>query len=131
MKLERNDSQHRQLGGVVLVLLLLLATVLMVAFDTRTYYAIALHIFAVPAIAYPAIYMKSPWRDGPTGRALMNKARAVAIFFALSVVSFWQPFQFDGYLFCLALTYLGWAIAFQFSVMLRLRRRALQSEEVR
>ena len=125
------ETQHKWNAGLLLIVLLVVAVVAIELLGTWVYYGIALHLAAIPALAYPLVYMKSPWRDGNTGVALMNKARAVAIFFVIAIVSYWRPFQLEGYFICLALTYLGWAISYQFSVMLRLKRRANKQEAMR
>ena len=81
------------------------------------------HLAALPAIAYPLIYRRVPWKKGPTGKALMNKARSVALLFAVAIVGFWWPFPGYEYIYAAVVTYLGVAITYQFKVMLCLRRR--------
>src|SRR5690606_30478883 len=105
-------------------LILLIPAIALMLYDPRLYAIVAVHLFAIPAIAYPSVYRQSPWEDGPTGKALMNKARAVALLFFIAVLGFWWPFPGYLYIYGAIITYLGCAITYQFVVMLRLKTLA-------
>lgn len=92
--------------------------------DPYLYMIVAIHLFAIPALAYPLVYRKSPWRYGTTGRALMNKARAVALLFFITIVGHWWPFNGYHYMYAIVVTYLGCAITYQLWVMMKLRHSA-------
>lgn len=92
--------------------------------EPMLYGKIAIHVFAVPAFAYPLVYRNSPWRKGPTGKALMNKAISVALLFGLALMKIHRPFTGDDYILAAVVTYLGIAVTYQFLVMLRLKLNA-------
>jgi hypothetical protein len=110
--------------GALIVLATAMATVALL-WDPEVYVVAVVHIAAVPAFAYPLIYNKMPWRSGPTGRALMNKALSVALLFGIGILGFWWPFRGYEYIYAVVVTYLGVAITYQLYVMNRLRRRGL------
>ena len=60
--------------------------------DVETYTKVAFHVILIPSLAYPLIYRRSPWRNGATGKALMNMARAVACLVFLRATSSTSPF---------------------------------------
>lgn len=93
--------------------------------DPMLYLVVVVHLFALPALAYPAVYRNSPWRVGPTGKALMNKARSVALLFAVLILGYWRhPVPGYEYIFNAVTTYFGLSISYQFLVMYRLKRSA-------
>lgn len=96
----------------------------LVVHDATLYWKVAVHVFAIPAIAYPLVYRNSPWRTGPTGKALMNKAISVALLFVLAIMKMHRPFPGDEYVVGAVVTYLGVAVTYQFSVMYRLKQNA-------
>lgn len=116
------NRRNRKLQALALLLLALAAAGITLA--PEMYLLVIFHLTAIPTIAYPLVYMRSPWKSGPTGKALMNMARALALVFSLRVLSFWWPFPGFAYIYSVAITYLGVAITYQFVVMLRLRRLA-------
>lgn len=87
------------------------------------YSVVIVHLAALPAIAYPLVYRKVPWKKGPTGKALMNMARSMALLFTVSIAGFWWPFPGYDYIYAAVVTYLAVAIAYQLRVMYRLRRK--------
>jgi hypothetical protein len=90
--------------------------------NTELYLVIVVHLAAIPAIAYPFVYRSSPWRTGPTGRALMNKALSVALLFGIAILGYWWPFPAYEFIYASAVTYLGVSITYQFYVMRRVKK---------
>jgi hypothetical protein len=118
--------------AVAIVLAAALATIALL-YDPELYVVVLVHVSAIPAFLYPLIYNQMPWRSGPTGRALMNKALSVALLFGLGILGFWWVFPGYEYIYAVVVTYLGVAITYQFLVMNDLRRRglALRADELR
>ena len=114
---------------ILLGLLLGSAALVLYIVDPFLYVVIAVHIFAIPALAYPLVYRKSPWKSGPTGKALMHKARAVAALFAIGIIGFWWTHPGYYHLYALVITYLGCAITYQFLRMLQLKKIARKTDE--
>jgi hypothetical protein len=79
------------------------------------------------AVAFPLVYMTLPWKETILGRALMTKARAVALLYVTSIVGFWWEYPFKGYVMALVTTYLAAGIGFQFIVLLRIKYQAQHS----
>ena len=84
-------------------------------------YLLALtHIMAWPAVRYWMVYRQVKWKEGPTGKALFNKARSLALLLVVLVVGFWWPFPFYDYVKAACFTYLTVAVWYQYRVMRRL-----------
>lgn len=92
--------------------------------DDYMYLMIVAHLTLIPAVGYPLVYRKSPWRKGPTGKALFNMAVAVALLYVVGLFRLWWPFPGGAELYAITVTYLGVAITYQFAVMLKLKREA-------
>lgn len=113
----------------VLGLLLLAGAAVLLQHDPELYTLIIVHLTTLPAVAYPLVYRNSPWKSGPTGRALMNMARSMALLFVIAIIGFWWPFPGFQHLYAVAVTYLGVAISYQLYVMICLKRRALAEQQ--
>ena len=120
----KTDTPYWRTTKALFALPLVVAAAILLAYDAELYAVAVVHIFALPAIAYPAVYRNSPWRSGPTGKALFNKARSMALLFAVSIIGYWWPFPGYAYIYGLVVTYVGCAISYQFYVMLRLKLAA-------
>lgn len=106
------------------LLLILVAALGGIIYDPVRYTLVVAHLTLIPAICYPLVYLHSPWKTGPTGKALMNKARAVALLYSIGLLGFWWPFTGFEHIYAIVVTYLGGAITYQFGVMLLLKRRS-------
>lgn len=109
---------------VLLAVAFLIVAVALLLHDSLFYLLLVAHLTLIPALGYPLVYLKSPWRKGPTGKALMNMAVAVALLYAVGILRLWWPFPGTEELYAITVTYLGVAITYQFGVMLQLKRRA-------
>lgn len=94
-------------------------------------YLLALtHIMAWPAVRYWMVYRKVQWKAGPTGKALFNKARSLALLLLVLVVGFWWPFPFYDYVKAACFTYLAIAVWYQYRVMRRLVQHRQERDEI-
>lgn len=75
------------------------------------------HVLAWPAVRYWMVYRRVHWQAGRTGRALMNKARSLALLVLAALLGFWWPYPGNRYVYALALTYLAGAVWFQYRTM--------------
>lgn len=94
------------------------------------YLVAVMHLMAWPAVRYWMVYRKVAWKNGPTGKALFNKARSLALMLAILVVGFWYPFPGFIYVKAAAFTYLAAAIWYQYRVMLALVKHRQQREDI-
>lgn len=104
---------------------LLTAAAILLLWQPEIYVVAIVHVLAVPAVLYPLVYRDVRWRDGATGKALMNKALSLALLIVVSITGFWWPFPGYEYIYGAALTYLTVAVTYQFLVMKRLRRAGI------
>lgn len=85
----------------------------------EVYIVAIVHVLAWPATRYWMVYRKVAWHEGPTGRALFNKARSLALLVLVSLVGYWWPWPWWRFIYALALTYLTVAVWYQYRVMRR------------
>lgn len=115
------EVKKRHTSYKLLLLPLVVAAFALLAYDPDLYLETVIHIVTVPAVLYPLVYRKSPWRKTPTGKALMNMAAAIAIIFTIRLTGLWWLFPGHEYAYALGVSYVGIAITYQFFVMLRLK----------
>lgn len=94
------------------------------------YIAIVIHLGAISAICYPLVYLSSPWSEGPTGRALMWKARSVAALFLLGILNVWTDLPWYPILKAIVFTGASLAVTYQFRVMLHLKRKSRRTNNI-
>jgi hypothetical protein len=94
-----------------------------ILYDPELYIKVVAFFTMLVAVAFPLLYMTLPWKESILGRALMMKARAVALLYVVSILGFWVELPFKGYLMSLVTTYLAIGIGFQFIVLLRIKSR--------
>ena len=88
------------------------------------------HVLAYPSVRYWMVYRKVRWKDGPTGKALFNKARSLALLLVISLVGYWWPFPGYMYIYAAGLTYLTVAVWYQYVVMKRMVGKRKERAEV-
>lgn len=114
--------QHRY----IILVASLIPLGLLVIVDPQLYVLFVMHATAVFAVMFPFVYRLLPWKSGPTGVALMNKARSLAIAYTVALVGlWWHPPAYD-YVYAAALTYLGVSIAYQLYVFARVRQAGME-----
>jgi hypothetical protein len=96
----------------------------------ETYCVAITHVLAWPSIRYWMVYRQVQWKAGPTGKALFNKARSLALLLVISLVGYWWPFPGYLYLYAAGLTYLTVAVWYQYRVMRRLVKHRAEREEI-
>lgn len=108
-----------------------------ISYDPQIYIVVVGCMTLPLAVAYPLLYSRLPWKKSLLGRALMTKARSVALLYVVGMVNIFWPLPFHGYLMALVTTYLFVGIGFQLIVMIRVqnegnirRRRRRESENV-
>lgn len=108
-----------------------------IAYDPELYIVVVGCLTLPLAVAYPLLYSRLPWKKSLLGRALMTKARSVALLYIVGILNIFWPLPFHGYLMSLVTTYLFVGIGFQLIVMIRvqnegnIRRRRRESENSR
>lgn len=99
-----------------------------ILYDPELYIAVVGFATLPIAIAFPLVYMTLPWKQTILGRALMTKARAVALLYIAGLLSSVWNYPFHGYVMALVTTYLAIGIGFQFVVLLRIKYEAKQPD---
>jgi hypothetical protein len=92
-----------------------------ILYDPIIYTRIVAILTLFVAVAFPFVYRTLPWKQTILGRALMTKARAVALLYISGVVGFWWDYPLKTYILAAVTTYLAIGIGFQFVVLLRIK----------
>ena len=88
----------------------------------EVYVVAVIHIGWLYSVLYLLFYRRSPWREYPTGPALMWKARTWCALFTVSCAGFWWPFPGYEYIYAAGVTFVVGAMAYQFHVLRQLQR---------
>lgn len=117
-------NKFRRRTKILVGLLLAVLIIGGLAYDAEVYTKLVAVLTLPVAVAFPLVYMTLPWKESILGRALMTKARAVAVLYVVSMLGWVWEFPFRGYVMGLVTTYLAVGIGFQFIVLLRIKYQA-------
>lgn len=124
MSQDREPNLFSRKTKALVGLPLFVMAVALLSYDVELYIDIVGAMTLPIAVLFPLIYMTLPWKQTVLGRALMTKARAIALLYLVGITGAYLTLPFHGYLMAAIVTYLAAGLGFQLIVLLRIKARA-------